>query len=140
MVALPGLGPRLLLSDASTATQGTIRWRLRVCGNTAVEFGVVPAEADCCHSTLHKVRALDGATGGACMRVARERLARLESRLSSAHCDGTAVCRVLQASAHAGPDSALPAGVSSQLTAGSSLSTKVLGRGLEGSPECTPVV
>lgn len=37
------MGPKLLLSDRSTADQPTIRWRLRVKGNTAVEFGVIPA-------------------------------------------------------------------------------------------------
>lgn len=36
------MGPKLLLSDRSTADQPTIRWRLRVKGNTAVEFGVIP--------------------------------------------------------------------------------------------------
>lgn len=58
-VELVGMGPKLLISDASTATQRTIRWRLRVCGNTAVEFGVVPTDPAWCHrhSTLHKVNA-----------------------------------------------------------------------------------
>jgi hypothetical protein len=41
-VRLSGMGPKLLLSDVSTADQGVLRWRLRVRGNTAVEFGVVP--------------------------------------------------------------------------------------------------
>ena len=41
-VRLHGMGPKLLLSDRSTADQPTIRWRLRVKGNTAVEFGVIP--------------------------------------------------------------------------------------------------
>ena len=41
-VRLLGMGPKLLLSDRSTADQPAIRWRLRVKGNTAVEFGVVP--------------------------------------------------------------------------------------------------
>lgn len=42
-VRLLGMGPKLLLSDATTASQPVLRWQLRVKGNTAVEFGVVPA-------------------------------------------------------------------------------------------------
>ena len=38
------MGPKLLLSDRSTADQPVLRWRLRVRGNTAVEFGCVPAD------------------------------------------------------------------------------------------------
>lgn len=38
------MGPKLLLSDASTAERRALRWRLVVRGNTAVEFGVVPAD------------------------------------------------------------------------------------------------
>ncbi len=41
-VSLGGMGPKLLLSDASTASHPVLRWQLRVRGNTAVEFGVVP--------------------------------------------------------------------------------------------------
>lgn len=84
-VELLGVGPKMLISDASTATQRTIRWRLRVRGNTAVEFGVVPADPDWCrrHSTLHK------------MTTPPER------------------------------DAELPAGFSSQITAGSNLAIKV---------------
>jgi hypothetical protein len=36
------MGPKLLVSDLSTADQPVLRWRLVVRGNTAVEFGVVP--------------------------------------------------------------------------------------------------
>lgn len=39
---LEGMGPKLLVSDVSTADQPILRWRLVVRGNTAVEFGVVP--------------------------------------------------------------------------------------------------
>ena len=46
---------QLLVSDATTGTHGTLRWRLRVRGNTAVEFGVVPADHCSRHGTLHKV-------------------------------------------------------------------------------------
>jgi hypothetical protein len=43
-ILLQGMGPKLLLSDASTGQQPLLRWRLVVRGNTAVEFGVVPAD------------------------------------------------------------------------------------------------
>ena len=49
---------QLLVSDATTGTHGTLRWRLRVRGNTAVEFGVVPADHCSRHGTLHKVTRL----------------------------------------------------------------------------------
>lgn len=41
-IKLEGMGPKLLVSDVSTADQPLLRWRLAVRGNTAVEFGVVP--------------------------------------------------------------------------------------------------
>jgi hypothetical protein len=41
-IRLDGMGPKLLVSDLSTADQPLLRWRLVVRGNTAVEFGVVP--------------------------------------------------------------------------------------------------
>jgi hypothetical protein len=41
-IKLEGMGPKLLVSDVSTADQPVLRWRLAVRGNTAVEFGVVP--------------------------------------------------------------------------------------------------
>lgn len=41
-VYLVGMGPKLLVSDFSTKESPVLRWRLRVKGNTAVEFGVVP--------------------------------------------------------------------------------------------------
>lgn len=43
-VLLAGMGPKLLVSDVSTAHQPVLRWQLRVHGNTAVEFGVIPAD------------------------------------------------------------------------------------------------
>lgn len=36
------MGPKLLVSDMSTADRKVLRWQLRVNGNNAVEFGVVP--------------------------------------------------------------------------------------------------
>ena len=42
-VSLPlRLGPRLLVSDWGTFDKPILRWRLRIWGNMAVEFGVVP--------------------------------------------------------------------------------------------------
>lgn len=41
-IKLDGMGPKLLVSDLSTAQQPLLRWRMCVRGNTAVEFGVVP--------------------------------------------------------------------------------------------------
>lgn len=41
-IRLDGMGPKLLVSDVSTAEQAVLRWRMAVRGNTAVEFGVVP--------------------------------------------------------------------------------------------------
>jgi hypothetical protein len=43
-VQLDGMGPKLLVSDASTRDQKLLRWKLCVRGNTAVEFGVVPVQ------------------------------------------------------------------------------------------------
>ncbi|KAI8475905.1 MAG: hypothetical protein J3K34DRAFT_390491 [Monoraphidium minutum] len=67
-VQLQGMGPKLLLSDASTADGRMLRWRLVVRGNTAVEFGVVPAsmqygrgdEGGKVHKSLHKCKHPDG--------------------------------------------------------------------------------
>jgi hypothetical protein len=53
-VRLSGMGPKLLISDVSTADQPIIRWRLRVRGNTAAEFGVVPVALEPSHTALHK--------------------------------------------------------------------------------------
>ncbi|GAB4814522.1 hypothetical protein N2152v2_001568, partial [Parachlorella kessleri] len=53
-VSLGGMGPKLLLSDASTASHPVLRWQLRVRGNTAVEFGVVPVALELNHQALHK--------------------------------------------------------------------------------------
>ena len=45
IVSLQGLlGPKLLVSDKSTFDQPVLRWRFRVTGNRAVEFGVVPTD------------------------------------------------------------------------------------------------
>lgn len=41
-VKLVGLGPKMLVSDVSSHQQSVMRWKLRVKGNTAVEFGIVP--------------------------------------------------------------------------------------------------
>jgi len=71
-ILLMGMGPKLLLSDVSTEQQPVLRWRLVVRGNTAVEFGVVPANLQVrlplrrafgrrCHCT---------SLAGSCMRLA----------------------------------------------------------------------
>ncbi len=41
-VKLDGIGPKLLLSDMTTADEPFLRWRLELTGNNAVEFGTVP--------------------------------------------------------------------------------------------------
>lgn len=43
-IKLQGLGPKMLVSDVSSHQKTMLRWRLRVKGNTAVEFGVVPVD------------------------------------------------------------------------------------------------
>lgn len=53
-VKLIGLGPRLLVSDLSTSQQPRLRWRLRVKGNTAVEFGIIPVKWQKRKKALHK--------------------------------------------------------------------------------------
>lgn len=75
-VGLEGMGPQLLLSDVSTAEQPRLHWRLRVRGNTAVEFGVVPAALQPFTPTsLHKCCALpdapDARATGFCSQVGR---------------------------------------------------------------------
>lgn len=39
-------GPRILVSDVSTAQSGLLRWKLVLRGNNAAEFGVIPAELE----------------------------------------------------------------------------------------------
>jgi hypothetical protein len=53
-IKLDGMGPKLLVSDLSTADQPVLRWRLAVRGNTAVEFGVVPLNMVEEDKSLHK--------------------------------------------------------------------------------------
>lgn len=54
-ISLQGLlGPKLLVSDKSTHDQSVLRWRFRVSGNRAVEFGVVPAQSVKLPTALHK--------------------------------------------------------------------------------------
>ena len=49
-VKLVGLGPKMLVSDLSSSRQSIMQWKLRVKGNTAVEFGVVPVSLQVCLS------------------------------------------------------------------------------------------
>jgi hypothetical protein len=41
-IKLEGNGPKMLLSDTSTADAAILRWRLELKGNNAVEFGTIP--------------------------------------------------------------------------------------------------
>jgi len=59
-VKLMDMGPKLLLSDRSTADQPLLRWRLRVTGNTALELGVVPACLEVSNNSLHKADSVKG--------------------------------------------------------------------------------
>ena len=54
------MGPKLLLSDRSTADQPLLRWRLRVTGNTALELGVVPPCLEVSNNSLHKADSVKG--------------------------------------------------------------------------------
>ncbi|EFJ40559.1 hypothetical protein VOLCADRAFT_108120 [Volvox carteri f. nagariensis] len=47
-------GPRLLLSDVSTAQTLILRWKLQLRGNNAAEFGVVPLDMQDQQKALHK--------------------------------------------------------------------------------------
>ncbi|GIL51600.1 hypothetical protein Vafri_7553 [Volvox africanus] len=47
-------GPRLLLSDVSTAQAPILRWKLQLRGNNAAEFGVVPLDMQDHAKALHK--------------------------------------------------------------------------------------
>eukprot|EP00803_Ostreobium_quekettii_P001219 evm.model.scf_295.2 EVM.evm.TU.scf_295.2 scf_295:15221-17402(+) len=53
-INLLGLGPKMLVSDLSTSQARVLRWRLRVLGNTAVEFGAVPANLQLAVCTLQE--------------------------------------------------------------------------------------
>lgn len=48
------LGPKLLVSSLTTLDRPLLKWRLRVTGNAAVEFGVVPSSLAKVHLALHK--------------------------------------------------------------------------------------
>lgn len=66
IVRLAGMGPKLLISDKSTVDQPILRWRLRVHGNTAVEFGALPVGLELGHTTLHKCVSMLGSTPELC--------------------------------------------------------------------------
>lgn len=57
-IRLTGMGPKLFISDISTADQPVLRWRLRVKGNTAAEFGVLPVALQPTQTALHKTAAV----------------------------------------------------------------------------------
>lgn len=54
VVRLSVMGPKLLTSDLSTADTPLLHWRLRIRGNTAVEFGAVPVTVESNVIALHK--------------------------------------------------------------------------------------
>ncbi len=66
-VRLTGMGPKLMLSDKTTADQKVLRWRLRVRGNTAVEFGIIPANLPRTHTALHKCQGVPDAPDERCV-------------------------------------------------------------------------
>ena len=66
-IRLAGMGPKLMLSNKSTADQPVLRWQLRVRGNTAVEFGIVPVNLPLTHTSLHKCQAAPGAPDERCV-------------------------------------------------------------------------
>ncbi|KAK9823592.1 hypothetical protein WJX72_004081 [[Myrmecia] bisecta] len=59
-VTLTGVGPKLLVSDLSTKDAPSLRWHLRVKGNTAVEFGIVPLALQKTQTALHKAQSVGG--------------------------------------------------------------------------------
>ena len=60
VIRLLDMGPKLLLSNVDTRDQPILRWRLRVTGNTAVEFGVIPTNLESNQNSLHKADAVKG--------------------------------------------------------------------------------
>lgn len=58
VIRLLDMGPKLLLSNIDTGDQPILRWRLRVTGNTAVEFGVIPTNLEANQNSLHKADAV----------------------------------------------------------------------------------
>ncbi|KAH7617085.1 hypothetical protein Ndes2526B_g07675 [Nannochloris sp. 'desiccata'] len=66
-VRLTGMGPKLMLSDKTTADQPVLRWRLRVRGNTAVEFGIIPVNLPRTHTALHKCQGVPDAPEERCV-------------------------------------------------------------------------
>jgi hypothetical protein len=59
-IRLTDMGPKLLYSNASTRDQDVLHWRLRVTGNTAVEFGVIPVMLEPNQNSLHKTDFVKG--------------------------------------------------------------------------------
>lgn len=66
VIRLLDMGPKLLLSNLDTGDQPILRWRLRVTGNTAVEFGVIPANLEPNQNSLHKADAVKGERSQRC--------------------------------------------------------------------------
>ena len=60
-VRLPGMGPKLLLSAASTATQPVLHWKLQMLGNNSFELACLPDQA----ALLDDARAVHKCSKGA---------------------------------------------------------------------------
>ena len=56
-----------MISDKTTADQPVLRWRLRVRGNTAVEFGIIPVNLPRTHTVLHKCQAVPDSPDERCV-------------------------------------------------------------------------
>ncbi|KAL0040138.1 hypothetical protein WJX79_008128 [Trebouxia sp. C0005] len=65
------LGPKLLVSSLTTHDRPVLKWRLRVTGNAAVEFGVVPSSLAKVHLALHK--GIGASRIGGCKRRRKDR-------------------------------------------------------------------
>eukprot|EP00798_Chlamydomonas_sp_ICE-L_P007945 gene7945-1160_t len=64
-IKLEGVGPKMLVSHQNTSDTPLLRWRFEVLGNSALEFGVIPAGFQDNPKALHKC--LAGPDGvGAC--------------------------------------------------------------------------
>ena len=78
-VKLEGIGPKMLLSDVTTADVPLLRWRLELRGNNAVEFGTVPV-------SLQVHACMRGSGMHACMRSTACAHGRAHARCMHAVC------------------------------------------------------
>mmetsp|Transcript_21 Transcript_21/g.46 ORF Transcript_21/g.46 Transcript_21/m.46 type:complete len:388 (-) Transcript_21:144-1307(-) len=71
-ISLLGMGPKLLVSNVSTAEQRTLRWCVMVEGNTTIEFGVVPLGQQDTDTSLHKANKEELSDGSRAVGFASE--------------------------------------------------------------------